>query len=346
MRDYAIFVLDPSGRVVTWNAGAQRLKGYSAQDIIGQHFSRFYPEEDVRAGKCEIELAGAVQDGRYEDEGWRVRKDGTQFWANVVITPIRDAKQTLLGFAKVTRDLTEQRRHDEERLQLARAEEARRTAQENEERSRSLAIELGAARDKAEEATRLKDEFLATVSHELRTPLNAILGWARMLHEGLAPDKHAHAIETIVRNAVAQNQIIEDLLDVSRIIAGQLRLEVEPIDVNQVMTSAIDVVRHSAEAKGVTLQWLLNPGAGLIKGDAGRLQQVLWNLLTNAIKFTSRGGQVHVTLRREHSSIEIEVTDTGAGISAEFLLACSSDSRRPMRVARGEAAGWAWGWRS
>ena len=320
VKDYAIFILDPAGRVVTWNPGAERLKGYLADEIIGQHFSRFYPEEDVRAGKCEMELEGALRVGRFEDEGWRIRKDGSRFWANVVITPMREAGGRLLGFAKVTRDLSERKRHEEERLALVRTEEARRLAEEHKERAQALADDLRGARDKAEEATRMKDEFLATVSHELRTPLNAMLGWARMLASGSLPaEKMAHAINTIARNAVAQNQIIDDLLDVSRIITGQLRLDVDFVDVNQVVTSAIDVVRPGAEAKGVELQWLLNPDAGVIKGDAGRLQQVLWNLLTNAVKFTPRGGRIHVTLRRHDSLVEIEVADTGKGIAPTFL---------------------------
>jgi PAS domain S-box-containing protein len=319
VKDYAIFVLDPTGHVASWNPGAERLKGYSAAEIVGQHFSRFYPEEDVRSGKCEMELEGAERVGRFEDEGWRVRKDGSRFWANVVITPIRDAG-TLVGFAKVTRDLSERKRHEEERLAFVRIEEARRLAEENEGRAQALADDLRRARDKAEEATRMKDEFLATVSHELRTPLNAILGWARMLASGaLSAEKTAHAINTIARNAVAQNQIIDDLLDVSRIITGQLRLDVDFVDVNQVVTSAIDVVRPAAEAKGVDVQWLLNPDAGVIKGDAGRLQQVLWNLLANAVKFTPKGGRIHVTLRRYDSLVEIEVADTGKGIAPQFL---------------------------
>jgi PAS domain S-box-containing protein len=136
VKDYAIFILDPTGHVASWNSGAERLKGYSAGEIIGQHFSRFYPEEDVRAGKCEMELAGAQKDGRFEDEGWRVRKDGSRFWANVVITPVRDEAGTLVGFAKVTRDLSETKRHEEERVALARTEEARRVAEENQERTR------------------------------------------------------------------------------------------------------------------------------------------------------------------------------------------------------------------
>jgi len=318
--DYAIFILDPRGHVATWNPGAQRLKGYRAEEIIGRHFSTFYPEEDVRAGKCERELEGAASIGRFEDEGWRLRKDGTPFWANVVITPIRDGDGVLVGFAKVTRDLSERRRHEEERVGLARAEEARRVAEQNEERMLSLAESLRLARDKAEEGTRLKDEFLATVSHELRTPLNAMLGWARLLQSrAVDKDKAAHAIDTIVRNAMAQAQIIDDLLDVSRIIAGQLRLEVDFVDINAVLRAAVDVVRPAAEAKGIAFSTVHDTTVGLVKGDAGRLQQVLWNLLTNAVKFTPRGGSVQVALRAQGTGVVIEVTDNGQGIAPEFL---------------------------
>ena len=320
VKDYAIFVLDPTGHVASWNPGAARLKGYTAGEIIGQHFSRFYPEEDVRAGKCEMELEEAQRVGRFEDEGWRVRKDGSRFWANVVITPIRGEDGTLVGFAKVTRDLSERKRHEEERVTLARTEEARRAAKENEERARSLAEDLRRARDKAEEATRLKDEFLATVGHELRTPLSAILGWARMLQGGsLDPTKTTRAIDAIVRNATAQNQIVDDLLDVSRIVAGQLRLDVDFVDISQIVNAAGDSIRATAEAKGIALQVVANPEAGSVRGDSGRLQQIMWNLLGNAVKFTPRGGRIDLTLRRVESSVEIEVADTGKGIAPEFL---------------------------
>ncbi len=320
VKDYALFVLDPTGHVASWNPGAARLKGYSAGEIIGQHFSRFYPEEDVRAGKCEMELREAQRVGRFEDEGWRIRKDGSRFWANVVITPIRGEDGNLVGFAKVTRDLSERKRHEEERLTLARTEEARRVAKENEERARSLAEELRRARDKAEEATRLKDEFLATVGHELRTPLSAILGWARMLQGGaLDPTKTARAIDAIVRNATAQNKIVDDLLDVSRIVAGQLRLDIDFVDISQIVNAAGDSIRATAEAKGVALQVVANPEAGVVRGDSGRLQQIMWNLLGNAVKFTPRGGRIDLTLRRIESSVEIEIADTGKGIAPEFL---------------------------
>jgi PAS domain S-box-containing protein len=320
VKDYAIFVLDPSGHVASWNPGAERLKGYKSSEIIGQHFSRFYPEADVRAGKCEMELKVAQQEGRFEDEGWRIRKDGTRFWANVVITPVHDSEGTLIGFAKVTRDLSERKRHEEERITLARAEEARRVAEENQAHARALAEDLSRARDKAEEATRLKDEFLATVGHELRTPLSAILGWGRMLQNGqLNAVKTTRAIDAIVRNAVAQNQIVDDLLDVSRIIAGQLRLDIDLVDIGQVITAALDSVRAAADAKNVAIEALVTPEAGTIKGDFGRLQQVMWNLLNNAVKFTPQGGRVYVSVRRAAAMVEIEVADTGQGISRAFL---------------------------
>jgi PAS domain S-box-containing protein len=320
VKDYAIFMLDPSGNVATWNVGAQRINGYGADEIIGQHFSKFYPAEDIRAGKCERELREATAVGRFEDEDWRVRKDGSIFWANVIISPIRDADGSLQGFTKVTRDLSERKRHEEERISLARAEEARKVAEENEDRAQALIDELRRARDKAEQATRLKDEFLATVSHELRTPLSAMLGWARLLQsEDLPPDTAKRAIDTIVRNAVAQNKLIDDLLDVSRIIAGQLRLDVDFVDANQVLNAALDAIKPAADAKSITVQSLLDPDAGAIKGDAARLQQVFWNLLSNAVKFTPRRGRIHVTLQRQDSNVQIEVADNGQGIASEFL---------------------------
>jgi PAS domain S-box-containing protein len=320
VKDYAIFILDPTGHVASWNSGAERLKGYSASEIVGQHFSRFYPIEDIRAGKCEMELEQASELGRFEDEGWRLRKDGSRFWANVVISAVRDEKGVLRGFAKVTRDLSERKRHEEERLALARIDAARRVAEENEERAREMTEELRIARDKAEESTRLKDEFLATVGHELRTPLSAILGWGRMLQGGVLDESKAKkAFEVIVRNALAQSQIIDDLLDVSRIVAGQLRLDLDFLNVRQVIDMAVDAVRSSAEAKEITVEAVLDPEGGIIRGDRGRLQQVVWNLLTNAVKFTPRQGRISVSLWREGSWVEIVVSDTGRGIAPDFL---------------------------
>lgn len=180
--------------------------------------------------------------------------------------------------------------------------------------------EILQAKKVAEEATRAKDEFLAVVSHELRTPLTAILGWARMMKTGQLDERTAtRALDTIERNAESQNQLIEDLLDFSRIISGKIRLDVGRVDLDSLAEAAINVVRPAADAKEIRLQAVLDPRAGPVSGDPERLQQVLWNLLSNAIKFTPKGGRVQIRLARVNSSVEITVSDTGQGISAEFL---------------------------
>jgi CheY-like chemotaxis protein len=171
-----------------------------------------------------------------------------------------------------------------------------------------------------QEVSRLKDEFLAGLSHELRTPLNAVLGYARMLRSGIvAPEKHERAIETIERNATSLTQIVEDVLDISRIISGKIRLHVQPVDVPEIVGNAIDAVLPAADAKGLRIEKVLDPDASPVSGDPERLQQVLWNLLSNAVKFTSRGGKVQVRLGRVNSHVEVAVSDTGIGISPEFL---------------------------
>jgi signal transduction histidine kinase/CheY-like chemotaxis protein len=186
-------------------------------------------------------------------------------------------------------------------------------------RTQALAREK-AAREEAEEANRLKDEFLATVSHELRTPLTAIMGWSNMLLAGgLSGEAHDRALETIYRNAQSQNQLISDLLDVSRIISGKLRLDLRTVELPVIIELAVEATRPAAEAKGVRLTAVLDPRAGPINGDADRLQQVIWNLLTNAIKFTSADGQILVKLERAGSRVEITVQDSGIGIHPEFL---------------------------
>jgi len=180
--------------------------------------------------------------------------------------------------------------------------------------------ELRRALKQAEDANRMKDEFLATLSHELRTPLTSILGWARMLSNGQVDEAHtARALETIERNAKAQSQLIEDILDVSRVITGKLRLEVQSVDVTAVIESSIDAVLPAAEAKGIRLQRVLDSGASIVSGDPSRLQQIIWNLLSNAIKFTPKNGRVQIKLERINSHVEITVTDDGQGISPDVL---------------------------
>ncbi len=304
---YAIFMLDVNGRVATWNVGAQRIKGYTADEIIGQHLSVFYPQDVRDSGWPDYELQQAAEKGSFVDTGWRVRKDGSQLWANVTITALRDAKGHLLGFAKLTRDLTETKRY--EAIALA-----------NEEREQLLEAERS-ARIAAQRATRVKDEFLATLSHELRTPLSAILGWTQILIRGQATGAvdQQRAIEVIDRNARAQVQLIDDLLDLSRILAGKIRLDLHQVSLSGIVQAAIDSAQPMAEAKDVRLHSLLDSSRTGISADSGRLQQVVWNLLTNAIKFTPRGGQVQVLVQRVNSHVELSVSDTGAGIPASFL---------------------------
>lgn len=488
VQDYAIFALDVDGHVQSWNGGAARIKGYRANEIVGTHFSVFYPEEERMAGTCERLLAEASSNGRVESEGWRVRKDGTRFWANVVITALRDASGALAGFAKVTRDLTERRKAEQERLRLAEERAARAAAQKNEAqraflaevmaalsesldyrdnlariaqlavprladwcsidmaseqggRSRQFAVahvdpakvalakelrqkyppdpsatrgvsnvirtgrpelypqipdelllqssedpehlkmlrglglrsamvvpliardrvlgtitlvhaESGriydkedlefamdlarrcavavdnarlyaaeqSARQSADLANRAKDEFLATMSHELRTPLTAIMGWAKMMSTAnLDEAKRARAVATIDRNAVAMAQLIEDLLDVSRVIGGKMRLDVQALDFVRVVETAIESVRPSAEARGVAIMARLDPAASAFFGDPSRLQQIVWNFLSNAVKFTPADGRVEVVLRSLGGWVELRVADTGKGIDPQFL---------------------------
>ena len=305
--EYAIFMLDANGYVATWNEGATRINGYSAQEIVGRHFSIFYPPDARDSGWPDHELQVATVQGRFEEEGWRVRKDGSKFWANVIISALRDAGGRLRGFAKLTRDLSERAR-----VEMLAADGLQREQMLEAERS---------ARIEAQRAARMKDEFLATLSHELRTPLNAILGWTQILRSPHAEVKidMQRGIEVIERNARAQIQLVDDLLDLSRIMAGRVRLDVQRVALIDVVQGAIESAQPAAEAKGVRLESILDPGSGTVSGDPGRLQQVIWNLLSNAIKFTPRSGRVQVLLQRVNSHVEISVADTGIGIPPAFL---------------------------
>jgi PAS domain S-box-containing protein len=306
--EYAIFMLDPNGRVSTWNGGAQRMKGYAAQEIIGKHFSIFYPQDAKESGWTDHELQVAAERGRFVDTGWRMRKDGSTFWAHVIITALRDDTGRLVGYAKLTRDMTETKRV--EAMQAA--------SQQHEE----LLEAERSARMAAQRATRSKDEFLATLSHELRTPLSAILGWTQVLLRGESakgPEAQRQAIEVIDRNARAQAQLIDDLLDLSRIMTGKLRLDLHQVSFTKIVEAAVDSARPAADAKGVRLKAILGASHDIISGDSGRLQQVVWNLLSNAIKFTPEGGQVQVLLQRVNSHLELSVSDTGIGIPSSFL---------------------------
>jgi PAS domain S-box-containing protein len=313
VKDYAIFLLDPQGVVVTWNAGAQAIKGYAPHEIIGKHFSTFYPEEDRRAGKTEWELRVARAEGRFEEEGWRVRKDGTRFWASVVITAVRDETGELRGFAIVTRDITDRKRAEEVQAALMEQREARLIAEEEKRRAE-------ASLRAAEEANQAKDEFLMTLSHELRTPMTAIMGWSRLLPT-LAPTDPIvpQALTSIARSADLQAQLIDDVLDVSRIVSGKLRLRIQPVEVTTVLNAAVDAVRPGAAGKNTTITTSFASDLGTIMADPTRLQQIVWNLLSNAVKFTPKGGRIEITARRLPALVEISVRDTGEGIDPALL---------------------------
>ena len=305
--DYAIFMLDVNGAVATWNSGAARIKGYQANEIVGQHFRKFYPPDAVDSGWPEHELRVAAAEGRFVDEGWRLRKDGSKFWANVTITALRDEAGRLRGFAKLTRDLTERKRT--EALEVSGAE---RDAMLEAERN---------ARMLAQRSARMKDEFLATLSHELRTPLNAILGWTQLLRAQTTPDpaEFRRAMEVIDRNARAQVRLIDDLLDLSRIMSGRFRLDVQQVSLLDIVRSALDSIEPAAQTKGLRLESVLDPHSVIVSADPARLQQVFWNLLSNAVKFTPKGGKIQVLLQRVNSHIEFSVSDTGIGIPVAFL---------------------------
>ena len=297
VRDYAIFALDPTGHVLSWNAGAQRFKGYAAHEIIGKHFSVFYPAEDQWKPPLELDIATAT--GRFEEEGWRLRQDGSRFWANVVITALRDDNGKLVGFAKVTRDLTERKLAEQQKL-----EDARRVAI-------------------SEEANRAKAGFLAAMSHELRTPLNAIAGYADLLLTGVGgpvSEQHRDYLERIRGSQQHLLSIINDILNFSRIEAGQLEYRVEAVSLRAVIAAVVPMVEPQALTKSITIEWHDNVDA-VAAADTAKVEQILLNLLSNAVKFTPRGGRIDVDSASRDDRAVLRVTDNGVGIAAEDIPA-------------------------
>ncbi len=320
VKDYAIFMLDPEGKITSWNEGAARINGYRAEEIIGQHFSIFYPEEDKAWDKPAYELKEAIREGRFEDEGWRLRKDGSRLWANVVITCVRNAAGEVIGFSKVTRDLTERK---------ATENKVRELNQELERRVKERTAELQAANEalkqrtkEAEEASRLKSQFVSNVSHELRTPLNAIIGYTYLIGDvckevGEEPRK---ALEGIERNAGDLLQLINDVLDLSKIEAGKILVEREEVDLAPLLNELVENMNRLTEGKPIQVDSKAVPDLPLIESDPGKIKQILVNLLSNAIKFTPEG---RVTIEAKASpakgGIEVAVRDTGIGIKPEAL---------------------------
>jgi len=302
----AIITKTLDGKITSWNASAARLLGHTAAEIIGQPITVLIPPDRQEE---ERHIIASLRAGKRIEhyETVRVAKDGRLIEVALTISPLRDQTGEIVGASKILRDVTERKRIERE-LQGLLAE-----------RNQILASER-AARSEAERLSASKDEFLALLSHELRTPLNAILGWTQILRNGsVASANFDKGLGVIERNVRAQTQLVDDLLDMSRIISGQMRLDVQPVMPFAFVQGAIESARPTADARGVLLEAILDPAAGPVSGDANRLQQVAWNLISNAIKFTPRGGQVQVTFERVNSNIEICVADSGIGIRPDFL---------------------------
>lgn len=416
VHDYAIFMLDPEGNITTWNAGAERIKGYTAEEIIGRHFSCFYPQDAIQSGWPEHELQTAVTQGRFEDEGWRLRKDGSKFWANVIITPLRDEDGNLKGFSKITRDLTERMRKEsqlrESEVRFRRLFETARdgilildssTGQiteanpfmsellgySTEELVGKQLWEIGLLKDREDSEAafrqlqeqgyirydltlqtkdgrnievesvsnlynvnhhpviqcnirditerrqmeraqaqaealsdlhRRKDEFLATLSHEIRNPLAAITNAIDILdlpeHGDPTQAKATGIIRRQVRNLVV---LVDDLLEVSRLLSDRIKLHLEEIDIRGVVQKAVETARPVISRPKHELTVSLPPEPIWVHGDAIRLEEVIVNLLNNAAKYTPEDGHIWLTVQKEGDAMVLSVRDTGIGIEANFL---------------------------
>ncbi len=290
--DDAIISKSLTGIVTSWNSGAYRIFGYTAEEMLGKPVALLIPPERAHE---EPEILRRLQIGERVDhfETVRIGKDGRLIDVSVTISPVRDSTGTIVGASKVARDVTEQKRAQQQVARLM--EEMRRS-------------------------DRMKVEFVATLSHELRTPLNAIVGWLEILRgDDVSPDELAEGLTAIERNTKSQVQMIEDLLDMSRIETGKIALDLQALDLSTVTSAAIAAIGPVLLAKGVRLTSAFDSVHGSVMGDRNRLQQVIWNLLTNAVKFTPKGGRIHVTLERVNSHLELAVRDNGAGVAEELM---------------------------
>ncbi len=310
--DYAIVMLDPEGRVVSWNTGAERIKGYLAEEIVGRHFATFYPPDAVEEGKPQQDLDTAAASGRFADEGWRVRKDGSLFWANIVFTAIRDQGGNLRGFAKLTRDLTE-------RNKIEKA--------------------IMSAKAIAEKANLAKSEFLSSMSHELRSPLNAILGFAQLMESDSPPPTatQTESISQILNAGWYLLELINEILDLATIESGKLSISMEPVALNEVLQECQSMIEPLALRRGITMRFPGTEQQYHVRADRTRIKQVLINLLSNAVKYNTPEGSVTVECRATNTGhIRISVADTGAGLPPEKLAQLFQPFNRLGQEANGE----------
>jgi PAS domain S-box-containing protein len=285
VQDYAIFMLDPDGTVRGWNSGAQAIKGYEAHEIVGRHFSVFYTPEDLHAGKPALELRTAVAQGRVEDEGWRVRKDGSLFWANVVITAINSPTGELLGFAKITRDMTARRRLED-----------------------------------LERSSRRMNEFLATLAHELRNPLAPVRNALTLMQlEPLLSPTLRNSRDIIDRQISHLTRLVDDLLDVGRLNTGKVKLRREPQRMEELVSRGVETVRPVIEARGHQLSVSVPEQPVWVHGDPTRIAQILQNLLINAAKYTADGGRIEIKIQQREGFVDTVVTDNGRGLAPSEL---------------------------
>jgi PAS domain S-box-containing protein len=287
------------GRITSWNRAAERMFGYTEGEVLGKSITIIIPPDRLHEEEVIIQrLTRGESIEHFETE--RVAKDGRILQLSLSVSPIRDRRGRIVGASKVARDISEKRRFEREREELLARERV--------------------ARADAETANQAKDDFFATLSHELRTPLSSILGWARLLRSGkldrVAADR---GLEVIERNSHSLEHLITDMFDVSRIISGKTSLDLEPVDLGSVIETAIDSLRPDASAKGITIQLALDATARFLVGDPGRLQQVVRNLVSNAVKFTPTGGSVEIRLTNLQEGMRLTVTDTGQGIAPDFL---------------------------
>ena len=310
VKDYAIFILDPSGHVCTWNLGAERIKGYKADEIIGKHFSIFYPPEVVAAGMCELELEVAARTGRFEDEGWRIRKDGSRMWANVVITALRGPDGDLIGFAKVTRDLTERRAAEETR--------------------QALAAERATLAEKAR-IHEFQERFLAILGHDLRNPLASIDVGAGILRQRSTDPASLRVLDRMQSSSLRMSRMIEQILDLTRArLAGGLELDRKPIDLRDIIARVVEELRAVHRSQTIVLRSGPLPGVW----DPDRLEQVFSNLIGNALVYGDPAVPVTIDGRLADRLATVLVHNQGVPIPDELQPTIFSPFRRGQQDTR------------